>query len=73
MSYASGFAQGELDAYKDRQNRVTREMTEDPRNDEERGYWDAYSPRSATWGALQHSPKPQITGDVPGIRRADHE
>ena len=58
MSYESGFAQGEHDAFHDRRARVRREMTEDPRTAEERGYWDAYSARSATWDALQSTPVP---------------
>ena len=58
MSYESGFSQGEHDAFHDRRNGVRREMNEDPRTAEERGYWDAYSPRSATWGAMVRSPEP---------------
>ena len=56
MSYEAGFAQGEADAFHDRRNGVRREMNEDPRNAQERGYWDAYSPRSATWGAMTRTP-----------------
>ncbi len=56
MSYESGFVQGETDAFHDRRAGVRREMNEDPRTAEERGYWDAYSPRSATWGAMTSTP-----------------
>lgn len=56
MNYESGFAQGEHDAFHDRRNGVRREQTEFPRSQEQRGYWDAYSPRSATWGALTRTP-----------------
>ena len=52
MSYESGFAQGEYDAFHDRRKGVVRELRETPVTAEERGYWDAYSPRSATWGAM---------------------
>ena len=56
MSFESGFAQGEQDAFHDRRNGVRIEANNDPRTAYERGYWAAYSPRSATWGALVRSP-----------------
>lgn len=52
MTYEAGFAQGEHDAYHDRRRGLFREMNERPQTAEERGYWDAYSPRSATWGPM---------------------
>lgn len=55
-TYAGGFAQGERDAFTDRRKGVVRELREDPATEEERGYWDAYSPRSATWGAMHMTP-----------------
>lgn len=63
MSYAGGFAQGERDAFHDRRNGVVRELREDPATEEERGYWDAYSPRSATWGAATRTPARTRTFD----------
>lgn len=57
MSYEGGFAQGERDAFFDRKAGQVREMREDPRTAEERGYWDAYSPRSATWDAMVSTPQ----------------
>jgi hypothetical protein len=51
-TYAGGFAQGERDAFHDRRKGVVRELRNDPATEEERGYWDAYSPRTATWGAM---------------------
>ncbi len=56
MSYESGFAQGEHDAFHDRRAGVRREMHEDPRTAEEVGYWAAYSPRGGTWDALHTTP-----------------
>lgn len=56
MTYEAGFAQGEHDAYHDRRRGLFREMNERPQTAEERGYWDAYSPRSATWGAMHTTP-----------------
>lgn len=57
MNYESGFAQGERDAFRDRLAGVEREMLAAPQTDEERGYWDAYWPRSATWAAQHTSPR----------------
>lgn len=56
MTYESGFAQGEHDAFHDRRAGLSRELTTTPATAEERGYWDAYSPRSATWGAMTRTP-----------------
>jgi len=56
MSYESGFAQGEYDSFHDRRKGLVRELHETPGTAEERGYWDAYSPRSATWGAMHTTP-----------------
>lgn len=65
-TYAGGFAQGERDAFKDRRRNVVRELRADPETEEERGYWDAYSPRSATLGARQRSPaRRRQTAQVP--------
>lgn len=55
-TYAGGFAQGERDAFHDRRKGQIREMHEHPATEEERGYWDAYSPRSPTWDSLQTTP-----------------
>ena len=55
-SYAAGFAQGEHDAFHDRRAGRARELNETPSTAEEIGYWAAYSPRSATWGALHRTP-----------------
>lgn len=62
-TYAGGFAQGERDAFFDRRKNVVRELRNDPATEEELGYWDAYSPRSATWAARQKSPRRVPTFD----------
>lgn len=61
MSYEAGFAQGEHDAFHDRRRNQTRELRDAPATAEERGYWDAYRPRSATWGALARTPARAMT------------
>lgn len=50
MTYESGFAQGERDAYTDRAAGAKSEAPPTGRlNPYQRGYWDAYTPRTATW------------------------
>ena len=63
-TYAGPIAQGERDAFADRKAGMTREMREHPLTEEERGYWDAYSPRSATWDVRQKSPFKTPTFDM---------
>ena len=59
MSYESGFARGERDAFADRRAGVVRELPADAFvSAEQRGYLDGYLPRSATWGAMVRSPEP---------------
>ena len=49
MTYEQGFAQGEIDAYRDRKTGVPREDIGEPRNEWQRGYRDGYTPRRADW------------------------
>ena len=65
MSYESGFAQGEQDAFHDRRNGVRAEGIDDPRTEHQRGYWDGYRPRSATWAARTQSPVVLLAWAVP--------
>ena len=55
MSYEAGFAQGERDAYADRQMALIRPAP-DLSTPYGRGYWDAYRPRSATWAVTTRTP-----------------
>lgn len=50
QEYEKGFAQGEQDAFRDRQQGIYM-MGRPERIKSERslGYWDAYEPRSSTW------------------------
>ena len=57
MSYDAGFAQGERDAFHDRRAGQVREQTEPATTAEAIGYWAGYVPRSATWGAMTHTPR----------------
>ena len=59
-TYESGFAQGERDAYFDRRRGLVREQTHPAASADEKGYWDAYTPRSATWGATARTPAKPI-------------
>ena len=54
MSYEAGFQRGEHDAFRDRRNNIVRTAPK-PSSDYERGYADAYTPRSLTW-ALKAAP-----------------
>lgn len=47
--YATGFAEGEREAFIDRRHGVHRTRPNFPCGDRERGFWDAYAPRSPTW------------------------
>jgi len=50
MTYEAGFAQGESDAYEDRANGVKSASPPAALNSPyQRGYWDAYTPRTSTW------------------------
>lgn len=50
MTYEAGFAQGEADAYADRKAGQRSSMRpQQPLSLYQQGYWDAYTPRSATW------------------------
>lgn len=49
MTYEQGFAQGEADAYRDRQAGVRTDWFGEPSNEFQRGYRDGYVPQSATW------------------------
>ena len=49
MTYEQGFAQGERDAYRDRQMGLKLERMPPPQSEAARGYEDGYTPRSATW------------------------
>lgn len=49
-SYEAGFAQGERDAYSDRTGGTKSEAPPPvPQSPYQRGYWDAYTPRTSTW------------------------
>ena len=50
MTYEAGFAQGEIDAHNDRKAGQNSSMRpQQPQSLYQRGYWDAYTPRTATW------------------------
>lgn len=53
-TYESGFASGELQAFKDRKRGLSRTVPQFEVTDPyARGYWDGYRPRSATWAISQ--------------------
>lgn len=49
MTYEQAFAQGERDAYRDRQSGIPLEKFAPPSSEAARGYEEGYTPRSATW------------------------
>lgn len=50
MTYEAGFAQGEIDAFSDRaMGNKPSVPPPGPKSVYQQGYWDAYTPRSATW------------------------
>lgn len=49
MTYEQGFAAGETQAWIDRQEGKLERYAPEPENEWERGFWDAYIPRTAKW------------------------
>jgi hypothetical protein len=51
MTYEQAFAQGERDAYRDRQCGIPLERFAPPSTEAAQGYEDGYTPRSPLWWA----------------------
>lgn len=60
MNYAAGFEAGERAAFNDR-HEGTQRIASRPRCAYDRGFWDGYCPRSATWGAMQTTSRSRRT------------
>jgi hypothetical protein len=58
MTYEQGFAQGELDAFRDRQGGYMPDrLIPAPETAFQRGYLDGYTPRSPTWWVPARTPQ----------------